>query len=222
MKHVPISPVVREYVLRSGSPVDPVVARLSERTSAIGDLAVMMVPEEQARFMTMLAEILSAHTVLDIGTFTGLSALSLARGLTAGGRVITCDVTEDWLGIAREHWERAGVADRIDFRLGPAADILLGLPADTVVDLAFLDADKESYLDYYRLIVPLLRPGGLLLVDNVLFNGYVLDPDLAPEGILRNSATALRELNSRLAKDERMETVMLPFSDGLTIARKKA
>jgi predicted O-methyltransferase YrrM len=221
MKHVPVSPVVREYVLKSGSPIDPVVTSLAARTADIGDLSVMMVPEEQAALMTMLTRILSARTVLDIGTFTGLSALSFARGVGTDGQVITCDVTEKWLGIAREHWERAGVADRIEFRLGPAAETLRDLPAGTVVDLAFLDADKENYTGYYEQLVPLLRPGGLLLVDNVLFNGYVLDPDLAPEGILRNSASALRGLNALLARDTRMETVMLPLSDGLTIARKK-
>ena len=221
LKHLPMSPALRDYLVRSGSPLDPVVESLAARTAETGGRAVMMIPEEQASLLTILARLTRAKNVLDIGTFTGMSALSLAYGLVPGGRVTTCDVTDRWLDIAQQHWTRAGVADRIDFRLGPATDTLAGLPAGAVVDLAFLDADKGSYLAYYEAIVPLLRPGGLLIVDNVLVNGYVLDPDSAPRGFLRDSAGVLRALNARIASDERMFTVMLPIADGLTLARKK-
>lgn len=221
LKHVPVSPVLREYLLRNASPVDPVLDSLIDRTAEIGYLAVMVVPAEQANLLTMLTRLVDAGTAIDVGTFTGCSALAMARGLRPGGTVISCDVTDKWLDIARPHWERAGVEDRIDFRLGPADETLAALPEGTQVDIAFLDADKENYETYYRRLFPLLRPGGLLVVDNVFFNGFVLDPELADEGVLREASTALRAFNAMLAADERMETVMLPIADGLTIARKR-
>lgn len=221
LKHVPVSPVLREYLLRNASPVDPVLDSLIDRTAEIGYLAVMVVPAEQANLLTMLTRLVDAGTAIDVGTFTGCSALAMARGLRPGGTVISCDVTDKWLDIARPHWERAGVEDRIDFRLGPADETLAALPEGTQVDIAFLDADKENYETYYRRLFPLLRPGGLLVVDNVFFNGFVLDPELADEGVLREASTALRAFNAMLAADERMETLMLPIADGLTIARKR-
>jgi predicted O-methyltransferase YrrM len=221
IKHVPVNPALREYLLRSTT-VDPVIAELVDRTAQLGDLAVMLIPAEQAALLTVLTLLTTARTAVDVGTFTGASALAMARGLAPDGQVITCDITDKWLDIARDHWQRAGVADRIDFRLGPAAETLAALTGDRTVDIAFLDADKESYAQYHELLIPLLRPGGLLVVDNVFFNGYVLDPALAAEGIERASATALRSYNAALAADDRLMSVMLPISDGLTIARKKS
>lgn len=221
VKQVPVSPVLRSYLLRSGSPPDPVVSSLRARTAELGVAAGMMIPAEQAALLTLLARLLAARTVVDLGTFTGLSALSLARGLAPGGRVITCDNSDHWAEIAREHWTRAGVAGRIDFRLGPARRMLESLPADLDVDLVFVDADKLSYPGYCRLAIPLLRPGGLLVVDNVLLDGFVLAPELAGQPLLRRCAETLRELNAALAADERLETVMLPLADGLTLARKR-
>lgn len=221
LKHVPVSPVLRQYLLRNATRVDPVLDSLIDHTAEVGDLAVMLVPAEQANLLTMLTRLVDAGTAIDVGTFTGCSALAMARGLRPGGTVLSCDVTDKWLDIARPHWERAGVGDRIDFRLGPADDTLAALPDGTEVDIAFLDADKENYETYYRRLFPLLRPGGLLVVDNVFLNGYVLDPELADEGFLREASVALRAFNAMLAADERMETVMLPIADGLTIARKR-
>jgi len=221
IKHVPVNPALRDYLLRSATPLDPVLESLIDRTAELGDPSVMLVPAEQAALLTLLTRLVGAGTAVDVGTFTGCSALAMARGLRPGGRVISCDITDKWLHIAREHWDRAGAMDRIDFRLGPADETLRALPDETPVDIAFLDADKESYETYYRRLVPLLRTGGLLVVDNVFFNGYVLAPELAPEGIERTSAAALRSFNALLAADERMDTVMLPISDGLTIARKR-
>jgi predicted O-methyltransferase YrrM len=221
IKHIPVNPALRDYLLRSATPLDAVLESLIDRTGELGDPAVMLVPAEQAALLTLLTRLLDADTAVDIGTFTGCSALAMARGLRRGGRVISCDVSDKWLDIAQEHWDQAGVAERIDFRLGPADETLRALPDDTSVDIAFLDADKESYETYYRRLVPLLRAGGLLVVDNVFFNGYVLAPELAAEGIERTSATALRAFNAVLAADKRMDTVMLPISDGLTIARKR-
>ena len=220
VKHVPVNQAVRDYLVRSSTPADPAVSGLVARTAAVGDAAGMMVPVEQAALLTLLARLLPATIAVDIGTFTGLSALALARGLTPGGRVITCDVTDRWVDIAREHWERAGVADRVEFRLGPAGRTLREL-AGGAVDIVFVDADKMNYPTYYRLAVPLLRPGGLLVVDNVLLDGYVLDPELAEAGLPRRCAETLRAFNAALAADDRLDTVMLPIADGLTIARKK-
>ncbi len=221
VKHLPITQVLRDYLVRNATRLDPVTSALIDRTAEeLGHPSIMQIPGEQAALMTMLAKLTNARLALDVGTFTGLSALALAQGMAPGGTVITCDITENW-GLAREHWDKAGVADLIDFRVGPAVDTLRSLPPDTVIDIAFLDADKENYAEYYRLIKPLLRPGGLLLVDNVLFNGYVLDPELADEGIVRDSARALRAFNALLAADDDLESVMLPIADGLTIARKR-
>jgi predicted O-methyltransferase YrrM len=164
---------------------------------------------------------MSASVVVDVGTFTGLSALSFARGLGPGGRVITCDVTTEWLDIAREHWDRAGVGQRIEFRLGPAWRTLAELADAEQADIVFVDADKMSYLRYYRAAVPLLRPGGLLILDNVLLKGTVLDPGAVKDEMPRRAARTMREVNALVAKDTRLEAVLLPIADGVTIARKK-
>lgn len=219
MKHLTVDQTLGDYLLGSSTPPDEVVASLVRRTQAVGDAAGMMVPVEQAGLLTILTKLASVRTAVDVGTFTGLSALALARGLVPGGRVITCDVTDDWIGIAREHWDQAGLTDRIDFRLGPAGRTLRGLAAESV-DLVFIDADKMNYPDYYRTAVLALRPGGLLILDNVLLDGHVLDPGSAGDALMRRSAETLRAVNAEVAADERIEAVMLPVADGLTIARK--
>ncbi|MEO6700591.1 MAG: class I SAM-dependent methyltransferase [Jatrophihabitantaceae bacterium] len=220
VKHLPINPALGDYLLRSSSPPDEVIASLVDRTAELGGAAGMMVPVEQAGLLSLLSRLLKVECAVDIGTFTGLSALAIARGLAPGGRVISCDVTDQWSEIAREHWTRAGLADRIDFRLGPAGRTL-GELAPESVDLVFIDADKMNYPNYYRSAVPLLRSGGLLLLDNVLLDGYVLDPELAHDGLMRRCASTLRLVNAEVAADERLEAVMLPIADGLTIARKR-
>jgi caffeoyl-CoA O-methyltransferase len=216
-----MSDALRGYLLRCCTPPEPVLRKLAGRTAALGEAAGMMVPVEQAALLTMLARLLSARTAIDVGTFTGVSALALAHGLAPGGQVITCDVTDRYLGIAREHWELAGVAERVDFRLGPARRTLGALPPDLAADIVFIDADKMNYPHYHRLAVPLLRPGGLLVADNVLLDGYVLDPELADESLLRSCAAVMRAFNATLAADHRLDTVMLPIADGLTIARRR-
>ena len=220
VKHIPVNPVLHNYLLQSGTPADPVVDSLVRRTIDVGDAAGMMVPVEQAALLSILTKLLSATAAVDVGTFTGLSALAIASGMRPGGRVITCDVTDQWAGIAREHWERAGVADRIDFRLGPAGRTLRSLEPDSV-DLVFIDADKMNYPDYYRTAVKLLRSGGLLLLDNVLLDGYVLYPELGGNALMQRCAHILRTVNAEVAADDRLEAVMLPIADGLTIALKK-
>jgi predicted O-methyltransferase YrrM len=210
-----------DYIVRSCSPPDEVVRSLVEHTARIGDLFEMMTPVEQAGLLTLLARSMSARTVVDVGTFTGMSALSFARGLAPGGRVITCDVTTEWLAIAREHWRLAGVEERIEFRLGPAWKTLAELASEGQADIVFIDADKLSYPRYYKAAVPLLRSGGLLILDNVLLKGTVLEPEAVRDELPRMAAQTMAEVNAMAASDARLDTIMLAIADGVTIARKK-
>jgi caffeoyl-CoA O-methyltransferase len=166
--------------------------------------------------MTTVARLIGTRTAVEVGTFTGYSSICIARGLAAGGRLLCCDVSEEWTAIARQHWVAAGVDDRIELRIGPAADTLRGLPADPPIDLAFIDADKTGYRTYYDEIVERLRPGGLVLIDNVLWSGNVIDPaDTSAD------TEAIRALNDHVMADERVDAVLLPISDGLTVARRR-
>ncbi|MFD0269778.1 O-methyltransferase [Streptomyces sp. NPDC127106] len=214
-KTVPITPEVYAYLLAQTDPPTPAQQQLAARTRELGDVAVMQVPHEQARFLTLLVRITGARRVVEVGTFTGYSTLALAEGLAPGGRVVTCDVSEEWTAIAREAWQAAGVADRIDLRLGPAADTVAALPYEAEIDLVFLDADKGGYRTYWDELVPRLRPGGLLLADNVLYGGNATRPDAT------GNALAIREFNAHVRADARVESVLLPIADGLTLARKR-
>lgn len=211
-----LTPEIHEYLVAHGSPPDAVERDLIAATANLGGIAMMQIAPEQGALMTMLTRLVGATSAVEVGTFTGYSALCIARGLAPGGQLVCCDVSEEWTAIAREHWDRAGVADRIDLRIGPAVDTLEALPADPTIDLAFIDADKGSYLAYYEALVPRLRPGGLLLVDNVLWGGSVVDAaDTEPDTV------AIRALNDHAAADDRVDTVMLAVSDGLTICRRR-
>ncbi|MGW5342053.1 O-methyltransferase [Streptomyces sp. NPDC004050] len=214
-KTVPITPEVYAYLLAQTDPPTPAQQQLVARTRELGDVAVMQVPHEQARLLTLLTRITGARRVVEVGTFTGYSTLALAEGLAPGGRVVTCDVSEEWTAIAREAWRAAGVADRIDLRLGPAVDTLAALPYEAEIDLAFLDADKGGYRTYWDELVPRLRPGGLLLADNVLYGGDAARPDAT------GNALSIREFNARVRADARVDSVLLPLADGLTLARKR-
>jgi caffeoyl-CoA O-methyltransferase len=152
---------------------------------------------------------------VEVGTFTGYSSLCIARALVPGGRLLCCDVSEEWTAIARAAWVEAGVDDRIELRLGPALDTLRALPPDEPLDLAFVDADKGGYAAYLDELVPRLRPGGLLLVDNTLWSGQVVDPSDRSDDVV-----AIRAVNDMLAADDRLTTVLLPVADGLTLAVK--
>jgi caffeoyl-CoA O-methyltransferase len=166
------------YVAAHSTKPDDVRRRLIERTEALGDAAGMQIAPEQGEFLTMLTSLVQARFAVEVGTFTGYSALSIASGLAEGGRLLCCDVSTEWTDIAREHWALAGVDDRIDLRVAPAIETLRALPADTVVDFAFIDADKGGYLDYYEEFLDRLAPGGLICVDNTLWSGAVVDPDI--------------------------------------------
>ena len=176
----------------------------------------MQIAAEQGTLMAILAGAIGARSAVEVGTFTGYSALCVARALPADGRLLCCDVNEEWTSIARRYWDRAGVANKITLKLGPAADTLNALPASHIFDFAFIDADKQSYPIYYEEILKRLRPNGLILIDNVLWKGAIVD-----EAIKDADTLALRALNDFIAKDTRVEAVMLGVSDGLTVVRKK-
>jgi caffeoyl-CoA O-methyltransferase len=211
-----LSPEVHAYLVAHGTPPDAVLAELAEETRRAGPVALMQVAPEQGTFLTFLVRLVGARRAIEVGTFTGYSALCIARGLPAGGRLLCCDVSEEWTAVGRRFWEKAGVADKIELRIAPAAETLRALPAAEDWDFAFIDADKPGYPVYYEEILRRLRPGGLILADNVLWMGRVADPSA------QDPATkAIRAFNDLVARDERVDRVMIPLSDGLTLIRKR-
>jgi len=166
--------------------------------------------------LTMLTRLAGARRAVEVGVFTGYSSICIARGMPADGHLLACDVSDQWTSIARRYWKRAGLEDRIELRLGPALDTLRALPAEPVFDLAFIDADKGNYPLYYEELVSRLRPGGLIILDNVLRGGEVADPAAQDPGTL-----AMRDLNDLIVGDSRAESVMLPVRDGVTLVRKR-
>ena len=216
-KSIIVTKAVQDYaVAHSSFPPDEVQRSLIAATESLGGVSMMQVSPDQGAFLTLLTRIVGARFAVEVGTFTGYSSICIARGLADGGRLLCCDVSEEWTSIAREHWERAGVADRIDLRIAPAAETLAALPPDPPIDLAFIDADKPGYRTYYDLILERLRPGGVVVLDNVLWGGGVVDPADRSENV-----EAIRAINDHVAADERVEAVMLPIADGVTIARKR-
>jgi caffeoyl-CoA O-methyltransferase len=206
---------IHDYIVAHSTPPDEVQQRLIDETATLGRASGMQTAAEQGTFMTVLAHIIGARNAIEVGTFTGYSALAVARALPDDGHLLCCDVSEEWTAVARRYWAEAGVDHKIELRLGPALDTVRALPATEQFDLAFIDADKENYPAYTTELIPRLRPGGVLLVDNVLWSGRVADPDADDP-----SLKAIRATNDALAADERLEVVMLPIADGLTLARK--
>ena len=212
-----LSPEIHEYLVAHGTPPDDVQRWLIDETKArVGDMALMQIAPEQGAFMTVLTRLLDVHRAVEVGTFTGYSALCIARGLAPGGRLLCCDVSEEWTGLAREAWQRDGVADRIELRIAPAVETLRALPRDEPIDLAFIDADKPNYRSYYEELLPRLRTSGVILVDNTLWGGGVVD-----ESRTDANSTAIRAFNDAVAADPRVDTVLLPISDGLTLLGKR-
>jgi caffeoyl-CoA O-methyltransferase len=211
-----LSTELSEYLVGHGMPPDEVQERLIEETAKLGAVSGMQIAPEQGAFLTILTRLISARRAIEIGTFTGYSALCIARGLPADGRLICCDVSEEWTQVGRRAWAEAGVADRIDLRIAPALETLGALSAEETFDLAFIDADKPNYLRYYDALLPRMRSNGAILVDNVLWDGNVVKPDADDE-----NTRAIRAFNDRVAADDRVDVVMLPIADGLTIARKR-
>jgi caffeoyl-CoA O-methyltransferase len=179
-------------------------------------MAMMQISPEQGTFMTMITRLIGARQAVEVGTFTGYSALSIARGLPDDGHLLCCDVSEEWTSIARRAWASAGIDDKIELRLAPAADTLHALPDEEYVDLAFIDADKPAYPTYYEELLRRLRPNGLIMVDNTLWSGAIVDVAVDDE-----STVALRAFNDMVAADARVESYLLPVADGLTVIRKR-
>ncbi|HEX4210704.1 MAG TPA: class I SAM-dependent methyltransferase, partial [Candidatus Binataceae bacterium] len=199
-----------------GKNSDPILKELAEETASFGRISAMQITAEQGSFMQLLAASIGARSAVEVGTFTGYSSICVARALPADGRLLCCDVSDEWTAIARRYWERTGVMGKITLRLAPALETLRALPSDQSFDFAFIDADKTGYRQYYEEILRRTRPNGLILFDNVLWNGSVADPADQSE-----DTRSIRELNDFLVTDPRVDTVLLPIADGLTICRKR-
>jgi caffeoyl-CoA O-methyltransferase len=204
------------YLVAHGTPPDDIQQALIEETAKLGGVANMQVAPEQGTFLTMLTRLVGARGAVEVGTFTGYSSLCIARGLAAGGRLLCCDVSEEWTSIARKYWSKAGVDDRIELRIAPAVETLAALPSEESIDLAFIDADKPNYRNYYEALLPRMRRNGVIGVDNVLWGGSVIDPSASDD-----NTQAIKDFNDFLASDDRVDVVMLPLADGLTLARKR-
>ena len=204
-----------DYVMAHTEPPDDVMAALIAETATMPEVNLQIGPD-QAAFMTLLARSVNARSAIEIGTFTGLSALAIARALPEDGTLLCCDINAEWTAVARRYWERAAVSNRIELRIGPAAKTLAELPEEPRYDFAFLDADKTGYAGYVAALYPRMQTNGLLLLDNTLRGGRVLGgSETGPDD------EAIIALNDDLIADSRWETVLLPIADGLTLLRKR-
>ncbi len=213
-----ISEELAAYVARVGVREPAVLTRLREQTATIPEHGMQIAPEEGA-FLALLVELTGARRCIEIGTFTGYSSTAVALALPEDGRLVCCDVSEQWTGMARGYWAEAGVADKIELRLAPAAETLdrmLGAGEEGGYDFAFVDADKSGYDGYYERLLSLVRPGGLIAFDNTLWGGAVADPDVDDV-----DTCALRRLNEKLVHDERVSLCLLPVANGVTLVRRR-
>jgi caffeoyl-CoA O-methyltransferase len=215
-KYLNLTPKLYAYLVAHGHNDDPIRAELAEETGKLGMISMMQIAPEQGSMMALLARAIGARSVVEVGTFTGYSSLCVAGALPSDGRMLCCDVSEQWTSIAMKYWKRAGVADRITLKIAPAIETLRALAPDYPIDFAFIDADKTSYRAYYEEILKRMRRDGLILIDNVLWNGEVVN-----ESNLTEDTVAIRALNDFVATDTRVEAVMLGTFDGLTIVRKR-
>jgi caffeoyl-CoA O-methyltransferase len=215
-KFTELTPALHDYLVAHSGPPDELLDRLAAETESATDVAIMQIAPEQGALMGLLCRAIGARRALELGTFTGYSAICVARALPADGKLVACDVSEEWTAIARRYWEEADLADRIELRLGPALETLAELRGGEPFDFAFIDADKTGYPDYWEAVVELLRPGGIAIVDNVLHGGDVID-----DGADNEARAAIVRTNELIAADERVESVMLGVADGITIALKR-
>jgi caffeoyl-CoA O-methyltransferase len=214
-RNLGLSDDLHAYVLAHGGPTDEVTRELVEETRrALPEQAGMQIAGDQAALLTMLTRLVGATQAVEIGTFTGMSSLAIARGLPDEGRLICFDISTEYTSVAERYWQRAGVAKKIELRIGPAAERVAELPEEPTVDLVFIDADKSSYPVYWELMMPRMRTGGLLVVDNVLRGGRVLAPESADD-------RAIIAFNEAVLADDRVDSVLLPLADGITVARKR-
>ena len=216
MRSFLVTDAIRDYAASHSTwPADDTVRDLQSRTRALGGASGMQIADDQGQLLTLLTRLVGARSAVEVGTFTGYSSLCIARGLADGGRLVCCDISEEWTAIGQSAWEAAGVRDRIDLRIAPALETLRALPDEASIDLVFIDADKGGYIGYWDELVPRMRPGGLLLADNVLWSGEIVDD--ASSG---TDLAALQSFNDHVVADDRVEVALLTAFDGLTIARR--
>jgi caffeoyl-CoA O-methyltransferase len=211
-----VNDAINDYLLTHCTQPDQLLRDLAAETARrFPDSVIMQIAHDEGELLTTLTALTGARLAVEVGTFTGYSSICIARGLADGGRLIACDISGEWTDIAREYWKRADLSDRIDLRLAPAAETLAALPDEPVIDFAFIDADKVNYSGYYAELLPRVRPGGLLVLDNMLQAGRVVDPTADDQNVL-----AIRQVNDMIVSDERVRGVLLPVRDGVTIVRK--
>jgi caffeoyl-CoA O-methyltransferase len=210
-----VDPAINDYLLAHSEQADEVLRDLAEETHReTGGAAGMQITHDEGELLTMLVRLVGAKRAVEVGTFTGYSSTCIARGLPDGGHLLCCDVSEEWTAVARRYWDRAGVTDKIELRIAPAVETLRSLPTEPHLDFAFIDADKAGYPAYYEEIVGRVRPGGLIVFDNMLRAGRVLDPS-------DDDDRAIDDLNAALVADDRVDVVLLPVRDGVMLARKR-
>ena len=214
-KFISITPELHRYAVEHSSFRDGVIPDVEQAGEEMGDLAAMQIAGDQAAFMTILVRAIGAHDALEVGTFLGYGALAIARGLPEDGRLICCELDEGYAERAREHLRMAGLEERVEVRVGPALESLRAMERTEQFDFAFIDADKTEYIDYFEETLPRMRPNGVILLDNTLRGGSVLDPGDS------ESARVTAELNDRLATDDRVDVALLGFADGITMVNKR-
>jgi caffeoyl-CoA O-methyltransferase len=214
-KFISITPELHRYAVEHSSFRDGVVAEVEQAGEDMGDLAAMQIAGDQAAFMTIVVAAVGARSALEVGTFLGYGAIAIARGLPSDGRLVCCELEQKYADRAREHLDKAGLADRVEFRIGPAVESLRAMDATEQFDFAFIDADKTEYIDYFEETLTRIRPNGLIMLDNTLRGGSVMEPGDS------EAARVTGELNDRLAEDDRVDVALLGVADGITLARKK-
>jgi len=214
-KFIAITPELHRYAVEHSSFRDAAVADVEQAGEDMGDLASMQIAGDQAAFMTIVVAAIGARTALEVGTFLGYGAIAIARGLPDDGRLTCCELDEKYAERAREHLDKAGLADKVEFRIGPALESLRAMDASEQFDFAFIDADKTEYIDYFEETLSRLRPNGLIMLDNTLRGGSVLEPGDS------EAARVTAELNDRLAKDDRVDVALMGVADGITLVRKR-
>jgi caffeoyl-CoA O-methyltransferase len=217
-KFIAMNSQIYNYVARhrSRDELDVLLEELAAETAALGEISSMQISAEQGAFFSLLVAAIGARNAIEIGTFTGYSSLCTARGLPEGGKLLCLDQSDEWTGIARRYWQRAGLDSKIELRLGDAKSTLAALPEAEQFDFAFVDADKTGYDTYYELLLPRLKSNALLIFDNMVSKGGLVDETSKNENV-----RAIDALNKKLASDARVESVLLPVADGLNICRKK-
>jgi caffeoyl-CoA O-methyltransferase len=210
-----VDPAINDYLVAHSEPADDVLSDLAEETHReLARQSGMQISHDEGELLTMLVRLVGARQAVEVGTFTGYSSICIARGLPADGHLLCCDVSEEYTSVARRYWDRAGVADRIELRIAPAVETLQALPSEPHLDFAFIDADKTGYPAYVEEILPRMRPGGLMVLDNMLRDGRVLDPE-------SDDDRAIHGLNQALVADDRVDVVLVPVRDGVSLARKR-